>query len=275
MRIRNIGSLAVVPPGPLAGPAMAGVAEITHAAIEVHEGRLAWFGRETDAPPPEAETIDAGGGCVIPGLIDCHTHIPFCGNRAGEFVRRLAGESYLSIMQAGGGIRVTTAAVRAASEDQLVEENLPKLTRMLAGGVTTCECKSGYGLTVDDEFKQLRATRRLAAMQPIELVPTYLGAHALPAEYEGRADAFIDEIANEAVFERLRDQKLARFCDVFCDRGAFDVSQSRRVLERAAAHGLRAKLHADELAQIGAAFIGDAGVDVEGHRFHEQVDVAP
>jgi len=265
MWIRNIGSLAVVPPGPLAGGRMAQVTEIPNAALEIRGGRIAAFGPDADAPAG-GDTLDARGGCVVPGLIDCHTHIPFSGNRAAEFVRRLAGESYLSIMQAGGGIRVTTAAVRAASEDQLVEENLPRLRRMLVGGVTTCECKSGYGLTVEDEFKQLRATRRLAGLQPIELVPTYLGAHALPAEFEGRPDDFLDEIASDAVFQRLRDERLARFCDVFCDRGAFDVAQSRRVLERARAHGMPVKLHADELAQIGATRLaGELGAVSADH----------
>lgn len=254
MLIRDIGQLCVVPPGPLRGTQMSEVRLIDRAAVLVEGGRIVWFGRAADAPAdPDGPTLSAEGGCVLPGLIDCHTHIPFCGSRADEFARRLAGESYLSIMQAGGGIRATTAAVRRADEAELVEENLPRLRRLLAWGVTTCECKSGYGLSVEHEHKQLRAIRTLAQRQPIELIPTYLGAHAVPAEFDGRPDAFLDEIGSLAVFAELRRQDLARFVDVFCDRGAFDVPQSRRYLERAAAAGLPLKLHADELAPIGAS----------------------
>jgi imidazolonepropionase len=250
--VTDIGSLVVVPPGPLAGAAMSRVETLENAALLIEGGRIAWFGPAREAPSPDGQTLSAAGGCAVPGLIDPHTHIPFAGNRAAEFERRLAGESYLSIMQAGGGIRVTTQAVRDATLAQLVGENLPRLARMLAFGVTTCECKSGYGLTVEDEIKQLRAIRALNQQQPIELVPTYLGAHALPAEYEGRADEFIDAISDERVLERVVREGLARFIDVFCDEGAFNVEQSRRVLERGKRAGLRPKLHADELAQIGA-----------------------
>jgi imidazolonepropionase len=134
-----------------------------------------------------------------------------------------------------------------------VAENLPRLKRMLAGGVTTVECKSGYGLAVKHELKQLHAIRALGKLQPIELVPTYLGAHALPAEFEGRSDEYIDRIASPALLSQIAQEGLAKFCDVFCDRGAFTVEQARRVFERAAAAGLRIKAHTDELAQIGAS----------------------
>ena len=254
MLIRDIGALAIVPPGPLAGERMRHLEVLHDAALRITDGKIAWFGPAVDLPTADDESvISAEGGTVVPGLIDPHTHIPFAGERAGEFVRRVAGESYLSIMQSGGGIRVTTAAVRAATEDELVAQNLPRLARMLAFGVTTCECKSGYGLTPEHELKQLRAIRRLNELQPIELVPTYLGAHALPAEYEGRSDEFIDAISNEALLRRIADERLAVFCDVFCDRGAFTTEQARRVLERAARVGLKPKMHADELAQIGAS----------------------
>lgn len=253
-RLVNIGSLVAVPPGPIPGTAMDQLAPAPNAALHIENGQIRWLGLASAAPPFEAEqTIDAGGGTVIPGLVDCHTHIPFAGDRAGEFVRRLRGESYLSILESGGGIRVTSAAVRAASEEQLVEANLPRLRRMLACGVTTVECKSGYGLSPDDELKQLRAIRALASRQPVELVATYLGAHALPPEFDGRADAFIDAMSAAELLRRISTERLARFADVFCDRGAFDVTQSRRYLERCVAVGLRAKIHADELAQIGAS----------------------
>jgi imidazolonepropionase len=251
MLISDIASLVIVPPGPLAGQRMQDVKTIHGAALHVADGRIAWFGPAKDAPA-DADTLSAGGGCVVPGLIDPHTHIPFVGSRAGEFIRRIAGESYLSIMESGGGIRVTTQAVREATIEQLVEENLPRLRRMLALGVTTCECKSGYGLAPEHELKQLRAIRELDRRQPIELVPTYLGAHALPAEFEARADEYIEQISSRELLEQIASENLARFCDVFCDRGAFTVEQARRVLARASEVGLIPKLHADELAQIGA-----------------------
>lgn len=252
--LRPIGRLLAVPPGPLAGARMRDIPVIENAALLIEDGKIAWFGSAADAPSTlAAQTLSAAGACVIPGLIDPHTHIPFAGDRSAEFVRRLGGETYLSIMQSGGGIRVTTAAVRAASIDQLVAENLPRLARMLANGVTTVECKSGYGLTPEHELKQLAAVRELGRRQAIELVPTYLGAHALPAEFEGRPDEFIDAIGDEALLRRIAGDGLARFCDVFCDRGAFSVAQARRLLERAAAAGLKIKVHADELAQIGAS----------------------
>lgn len=250
--IDDIRCLAVVPPGPLCNAALAEWQTIDHAALLVEDGAIRWFGRAADAPSvSHARRLSAAGGTLIPGLIDCHTHIPFAGNRVGEFVRRLQGETYLSILQSGGGIRVTTAAVRAATLPQLMEQNEPRLRRMLADGVTTVECKSGYGLSPADESKQLEAVQALASGTPLELVPTYLGAHALPAEFEGRADAFIDAISTPELLRRVAG--LARFADVFCDRGAFTVEQSRRYLQRAAAAGLKLKLHADELAQIGAS----------------------
>ncbi len=251
--IGQIGTLAVVPPGPLPGSRMKDVTLINDAALLIRDGRIAWFGPASEAPLDESTTtLSAGGGCVIPGLIDPHTHIPFVGDRSAEFSRRVAGESYLSIMESGGGIRVTTEAVRAASIDDLVAASLPRLGRMLAHGVTRVECKSGYGLAPEHELKQLEAIRQLDRMQPIDLDATYLGAHALPAEFEGRPDEFIEAIAGEQLLGEIARRGLARFCDVFCDRGAFTVEQARRVLERAAAFGLRPKLHADELAQIGA-----------------------
>lgn len=252
--IDDIGKLAAVAPGPLRNDDPRAVREMSSAAVLIRDGRVAWFGPRAAAPRGDGvPVVSAGGGLVIPGLIDCHTHIPFAGQRADEFVRRIAGESYLSIMQAGGGIRVTTRAVREAPEAELVAENLPRLARMLAGGVTTAECKSGYGLAPEHELKQLRAIQTLSKQQPIELIPTYLGAHALPVEYEGRADEFLEAIAAPELLSRIAAGRLARFCDVFCDRGAFTVEQARRVLQRAAHAGLVPKLHADELAQIGAS----------------------
>jgi imidazolonepropionase len=257
--ITDIRTLAAVAPGPLAGRRMQEWPLLEHAALLVRDRRIAWFGPQHELPQEysaRAHRLSAAGGCVIPGLIDAHTHIPFAGNRSSEFVRRLAGETYLSIMQSGGGIRVTTAAVRQASQEQLVQENLSRLRRMLSYGVTTVECKSGYGLSPDHELKQLRAVRELAAQQPVELIPTYLGVHALPAEFEGRSDEFVELMSGPELLAQIVGGQLARFCDVFCDRGAFTVEQARTVLTRAAAAGLKLKLHADELAQIGASRLG-------------------
>ena len=252
--VDRIGTLAVVPRGPLAGSAMRDVSCIHDAAVLIRDGRIAWFGPAGEGPLDEGTVrFSAHGGTVIPGLIDCHTHIPFSGDRCDEFVRRVAGQSYLEIMQAGGGIRRTCAAVRAASLDELVTENLPRLQRMLEHGVTRVECKSGYGLAPEHELKQLEAIRELGHQQPIDLVPTYLGAHALPEEYAGKADEYLEAVGNEAFLRDIVRRGLARFCDVFCDRGAFTVEQARRLLERAMAADLRPKLHADELAQIGAS----------------------
>lgn len=255
MLLIDIAELIAVPAGPLTGAAMRNVTRVADAALATRDGRIAWFGARDDTPAEfrDEPRVSAGGRCVVPGLIDCHTHIPFAGQRAGEFVRRVAGESYLSIMQSGGGIRVSTRAVRESSLESLVTENLPRLQRMLARGVTTCECKSGYGLSPEAEVRQLHALKELAATQPVELIPTYLGAHALPAEFEGRPDDFIESIASEVLLREIAEAGLARFCDVFCDRGAFTVEQARRVLTRARAAGLKLKLHADELAQIGAS----------------------
>lgn len=268
MLLVDIGGLVVVPPGPRAGAAMRDVQVIPDAALAVRDGKIAWFGSQSAVPEAEraGPRVSAEGGCVIPGLIDCHTHIPFAGERSSEFVRRIAGESYVSIMESGGGIRVTTQAVRAAALEALVAQNLPRLQRMLARGVTTCECKSGYGLSPEAELKQLQAIRALASVQPIELIATYLGAHAVPAEFDGRPDEFLDRIAGAALLHDLARTGLARFCDVFCDRGAFTVEQARRVLEAARKAGLQLKLHADELAQIGASRLaGELGAVSADH----------
>lgn len=251
--ITDIGLLLAVPPGPRAGAAMREIPALPNAALLIRDGKIAWFGPMAEAPLDEGHAVcSADGGCLIPGLIDPHTHIPFAGDRSGEFVRRIAGESYLQVMQAGGGIRSTSRAVRNASIDDLIAHSLPVLDRMLANGVTRVECKSGYGLDPDEEWKQLEAIRLLDLQHPIDLEPTYLGAHAVPADYEGRVDEYVELIANPELLARIVDKGLARFCDVFCDAGAFSVEQARRILTRAAAAGLRPRMHADELAQIGA-----------------------
>lgn len=233
---------------------MRDVAVIESAALLVDGERITWFGSEAEFDQPAGSTsIDACGGCVVPGLIDCHTHSVFAGTREAEFVQRIEGKSYAQIAEAGGGIRVSVEAVRSASREQLVELTLPRLRRMLKSGVTTVEIKSGYGLTVDDELKMLEAIGQLKQRQPIELVGTYLAAHTTPREFEGRSDAYLDTILDDDLLTRISGEKLAEFCDVFCERGAFDLEQSRRVLTAAKRFGLQAKLHADQITQMGAS----------------------
>lgn len=267
--IEDIGMLAVVPPGPLAGGAMRGYELLRDVDLLIQDGHIRWFGPAAEAPLTQVDMrLSAQGGTVIPGLIDAHTHIPFAGDRSAEFVRRVSGETYLQIMESGGGIRVTARAVREATPDELIAQNRPRLERMLRNGVTTVECKSGYGLDPETELKQLRVIRALNQEHDlaVELVPTYMGAHAIPAEYEGRGDEFIDLLSGPELLHAIRPEKLARFADVFCDRGAFTVEQSRRYLERCRAAGLALKVHADELAQIGASRLaGELGAVSADH----------
>lgn len=252
--IQNIGWLLVVPPGPVRGGAMHRVGSIPDAVVAVEGERIAWFGpREQCSVPGGAIVLDAAGGCVTPGLVDCHTHAVFSGSRAQEFEQRIAGKSYAQIAAEGGGIRTTVEAVRQAGEEQLVALARPRLARMLRHGVTTVEIKSGYGLSVPDELKMLRAVRRLAAEQPVELIGTYLAAHTTPRELAGRGDDYLDTVFADEVLAVLRDEKLAEFCDVFCEQTAFDVTQCRRILNKAKGFGLVPKVHADQLSAMGAS----------------------
>lgn len=256
-RIDNIGQLVVVPPGPVPGRRMAQVDRIEKAAILLDGDRIAWFGPRGQCPASAAgaQMVDARGGCVIPGLIDCHTHAVFAGTREREWVQKIEGKSYLEILQSGGGIHTTVAAVRKATLDELVATARPRLQRMMNCGVTTIEIKSGYGLTVEEELKMLRAVRRLADELPVELVGTYLAAHTVPKEYADRADEYIDAVTSDDVLTTIRREGLAEFADVFCERGAFSVEQAARYLSRCAKYGLRAKVHADQLSQMGASAI--------------------
>ena len=254
LAVTNIAELVVVPPGPVGGRDMGAVETVNNATLIVDRDRIARFGPadETDVPD-RVETIDARGGCVIPGLVDCHTHTVFAGSREDEFVKRLQGKSYAQIAEEGGGIKVTVEAVRQASTDELVELALPRLRRMLTYGVTTVEIKSGYGLTVADEIKMLEAIRRLRKLTPLELVSSYLAAHTIPKEFAGRPDAYLDEVLAPPVLQRIVDDGLAEFADVFCERTAFDLEQSRRYLDTCKAAGLAPRLHADQLSQMGAS----------------------
>jgi imidazolonepropionase len=246
----------VTPPGTRVktGPALRDAGVITDGAVLVEGDRIAWVGPTRDLPPvpPGAEVVDARGKVVLPGLIDGHTHLLFAGDRVEEWEQRLAGRTYQEISAAGGGIMSTVRAVRTASRGALVALARPRLQRLLQHGVTTVEVKSGYGLSMEDELRCLEAVADLNASGPWELVPTFLGAHAVPAEHRNDREGYLRLLVDEMLPEVVRSG-LARFCDVFCETGVFDLAESERVLVRAAKLGLMLKLHADELTPLGGA----------------------
>jgi imidazolonepropionase len=238
--------------GPKRGAAMGELSVIEDGAVAVKDGLIALVGptAEVRGQVTVAEKIDASGKVVMPGFVDPHTHLVFAGDRAGEFEQRVKGATYLEIMAAGGGIMSTVRATRMASVEQLVEESRARLDRMLAHGTTTAEAKTGYGLDIEDELKMLEAIHRLDAEHAVDLVPTFLGAHAVPEEYKGRADEYVDLVVEE-ILPRVAKNALSLFCDVFCDEGAFTLEQSQRVLEAARTLGFGLKIHADEFRPLG------------------------
>ncbi len=293
--IHSAGQLLTLAGGPQRGPGLGELGLVAGGAVAIDRGRILMAGPEAQvrAAYTARRQINARGQVVMPGFVDPHTHVVWVGDRAGEFEQRLAGKSYLEIMQAGGGIMATVRQTRAASVDELVDETRPRLRRMLAHGTTTIEAKTGYGLEPAAELRMLEAIARLAAEGPWTLVPTFIGAHAVPAEYAGRADAYVEVVAEE-MLPAVAEWRMAHggwplaanlplipggapadagagmpppplFCDVFCEEGAFSVAQSRRVLERARALGLGLKIHADEFAGLGgtalAVALGAASAD--------------
>jgi len=248
--------LTLASDGPKRGAAMGELGIIEHGAVAVKDGLVALVGptSEVRGQVRAAKKIDASGKVVMPGFVDPHTHLVFAGDRAAEFEQRIKGATYLEIMAAGGGIMSTVRATRAASVEQLVEESRARLDRMLAHGTTTAEAKTGYGLDTENELKMLEAIRRLDAEHPVNLVPTFLGAHAIPAEYKGRTNDYVDLVVEEMlpmVKSQIPNFKFQISCDVFCDEGAFTLEQSRRVLEAARALGFGLKIHADEFRSLG------------------------
>jgi len=246
--------LTVAAQGPQAGARMGELSMVPDGAVAISRGRIVKVGptREVRRDVRARRVLNASGRVVLPGFVDPHTHLIFAGSRVGEFEMRVSGASYLDIMAAGGGIMNTVRAVREASEDQLLSQSRPRSDDMLSHGTTTAEVKTGYGLSTQDELKCLEVIRCLDATHPLDLVPTFLGAHAVPEEYAGRGDAYVDLITSE-MLPLVAQSGQALFCDVFCDQGAFTLEQSRRVLLAARAHGLGLKIHADEFASLGAA----------------------
>jgi imidazolonepropionase len=236
------------------GDAMADVAVIHHGSVITNGDRIAWVGLAAELPPlpPDAAVLDAAGKIVLPGFIDSHTHLIFAGSREDEFEQRLRGATYQEIAALGGGINATVRRVRAASRDKLKALARPRLERMLGFGVTTVEVKSGYGLAAADERKCLEAVAELNAEGPWELVPTFLGAHAVPPEFRDDRDGYL-RLLTDAMLPEVARSRLAEFCDVFCETGVFSLDESRRILSRARDLGLRLKLHADELTALGGA----------------------
>jgi len=234
-------------------PGSPGLGVVPKGVVAAKDAKIVYAGPADGAPALDAaQEIDCEGRWITPGLIDCHTHLVFGGNRAHEFEMRLAGATYEEIARAGGGIRSTVAATRRASEDELVASALPRLDAILAEGTTTIEIKSGYGLTLGDECKQLRAARRLARERNVEIVTTFLGAHSLPPEAEGHKDAYVDMVCREWI-PAIAKEGLADAVDAFCESIAFSPEQVALVFEAAAAHGLRVKLHADQLSNLSGA----------------------
>jgi imidazolonepropionase len=256
------------------GDAMRKVAVYDEEPVIVVDGeRIAYVGRERDNPHPIDEDFDARGATAVPGFVDSHTHIPFAGFRESEFNRRLQGETYADIAASGGGIASTVRHTRAATEEELAANVFARTATMVQYGTTTAEAKSGYGLNVDDELKQLRAIRRVSSRSPVRLVPTCLAAHDFPPE--NRSASYVDEVI-EKILPAVANEKLATFCDAFVEQNVFTREQGDAVLRAGAKLGMTPRLHADELsdtdgaalaAELGAAsadhlmFISDRGID--------------
>jgi len=258
--ITNASQVCVVPAqdgGPQRGLVLGRLGLIDDGAVAVREGRIVAVGNTSElrSAYTAQQEIDASGCAVIPGFVDPHTHLVWAGDRAAEFEMRIGGATYMEIMSAGGGINSTVRQTRAASVEQLIAETRFRLDRMLRLGTTTVEIKTGYGLDAKTEIKQMEAIYRLKSEHPINIVPTFLGAHAVPPEYEGRTEAFVDLIVKEmipavAALAHARGEP-PPFIDVFCEEGVFDVAQSRRILEAGLQDGMRPKIHADEFVALG------------------------
>lgn len=242
---------------PLRGSQQGAIKVLEDGAIASANGRIVYVGPSADVhrmvtPVPAARLIDGRDVSIVPGFVDPHTHAAFAGDRREELRKRLAGATYAEIAAAGGGIVSTVAATRAASEIDLIDQTRTRLDEMLACGTTTCEIKSGYGLSLESELKILRAIRTLAESHPIDIVTTFLGAHEVPLEFRAERSKYIDVLVNEMIPAVAREQ-LAEWCDVFCETGVFTPAEAIRILEAGQAAGLRARIHADELGASGGS----------------------
>ncbi len=265
--------VTVAGPAPRAGRSLREIGIIERGCLAARSGLVVFVGDEREYRRQvrlarHGVEIDATGRTVLPGFVDPHTHLPFAGTRETEFLERLRGATYESIAARGGGILSTVRATRAASIDDLVESGKRRLNRMLLHGTTTAEAKSGYGLTLDEELKQLRAVQRLHDIHPVDLVPTFLGAHVVPPELRHDREAYVRELCDHMIPEVAREG-LARFCDVFVDEGAFTPQEAERILRAAAAAGLGLRVHADQRRDGGgavlAARLGAASADHLDH----------
>jgi imidazolonepropionase len=239
-----------------------GLGELADAALAIKDGRIAWLGKrqQLDSMPwTAAQVTDGQGLWILPGLIECHTHLVYGGDRSNEFAARLQGASYEDIARAGGGIVSTMRATRAASEDELLRQSLPRATALAHEGVTTLEIKSGYGLDLDNELKMLRVARRIGEHTGLSIIKTFLGAHALPPEFAGRQDTYVRYVCDE-MLPTVAAAGLADAVDVFCERIAFTSQQTRTVFEHARSLGLPLRLHADQLSDgSGGELAADCG----------------
>ncbi len=256
-------------PAPRRGRAQADISPLTGATVAAHQGVIVYVGPAAGLTSavqvlPGATQVDARGCTVVPGFVDAHTHIVYAGNRRGELQRRLAGATYEAIAAEGGGILHTVRATRNASEESLAAATRHRLDDMLACGTTTCEAKSGYGLTTESELRQLRVLRSLDHDHPIDIVPTFLGAHEVAPEYRHHRDAYVSLVVNEMI-PAVASEGLADWCDVFCEHGVFTPAESLAILRAGLAHGLLPRIHADELARSGgcevAADVGARSAD--------------
>ncbi len=250
-------TLAGDAPGPRTGPAMKEIGIINNGAMFVRDGRVERAGGREEIEPlidGDTEIVDAGGRVVLPGFVDAHAHPVFAGIRADEFELKAKGVTYQEIAQKGGGIRATVRKTREATEDELVEAGKRYANWFLRGGTTTIEAKSGYGLTVEDELKMLRAIRRLGQETPLRYIPTFLGAHEIPDEYRGNPRGYV-KLVIEEMLPRVVEEKLAEYCDVFCEEKVFTLHDSRVILQAAMRLGLKARVHADQLSLNGGSVL--------------------
>src|SRR2546423_4852719 len=245
------------PNRPRVGAELRELTIVNDGGMLIEDGRIAQVGPSheiEEALPADAEVIDATGRVVLPGFVDAHTHPVFGGNRVNEFEMRARGATYEQIAENGGGIRSTVRKTRAASEDELLAQAKKHAAWFLKGGTTTVEAKSGYGLTMDDELKILRVIRRLNKETPVEFVPTFLGAHAIPDEFRNAPEQYVALVIHK-MLPRVVEEQLAESCDVFCERGYFDITESEKILGAAKEQGLRLRMHVDQLTNSGGAFL--------------------